>query len=56
MELDGWEAEEDLGGVGGGETMIRIHCMKKKYFQVLKMCFSYIFVSHSSIINVVKAR
>lgn len=30
MELGGWSDGEDLGGEGAGETVIRIHCMKKK--------------------------
>jgi hypothetical protein len=28
--LGGWRGGEDLGGVGGGETIIRIYNMKKK--------------------------
>lgn len=55
MELGRQGDEEDLGGVGGGETMTRIYYMKK-YFQFYKkMCFSYIFAIHSSIIDAVKA-
>lgn len=29
MELDGWVSGEDLGGNGEGETVIRIHSMKR---------------------------
>lgn len=32
MELGEWGSGEDLGGHEGGETMIKVHCMKKNYF------------------------
>lgn len=34
VELNGWGGGEDLGRNEGGETMIRIYCMKKSIFLV----------------------
>lgn len=31
-ELGGWRVGEDLGVIGGGETVIRIYCIKKPIF------------------------
>jgi hypothetical protein len=33
MDLSGRGGGEDLGGVGRDETLIRIYCVKKIYFQ-----------------------
>lgn len=32
VDSDGREDDEELGGVGEGDTVIRIYCMKKTYF------------------------
>lgn len=34
--MSGWGGEEDLGGVGGGETRIRTHCMGREIHFLLK--------------------
>lgn len=36
IDLRGWEGGEDLGGVGGGEIIVRICRMKKINFQFKK--------------------
>ena len=36
IDLSGWADGEDLRGVGGAETIIRIYCMKKTNFQFKK--------------------
>lgn len=28
VALDGWESGDDLGGVGGGQAIVRTYCMK----------------------------
>lgn len=33
IKLRGYEGGEDLGGDEGGKTMVRMNCMKKKYFK-----------------------
>lgn len=33
VDLDGSGGGEDWRGVGGGETTVRIYCMKNTYFQ-----------------------
>lgn len=32
VDFGGWERREELGGIGGGERVIRIYCMEKIYF------------------------
>lgn len=39
MELDGCRDEEGLEGDEGGETIIKIYCMKKYYFLFKKLFF-----------------
>lgn len=36
FHLGEWRSGKDLGGVGGGENVIRIYHMKKTYFQLKK--------------------
>lgn len=37
VDLDGREGGQNLGGVGGGESKIRILCMKKYIFNKRKL-------------------
>lgn len=34
VDLGGWESEKDQRGTRGEESVIRIHCIKKIYFQL----------------------
>lgn len=34
MGVGRWGGKEDLGGVGGGQTVIKMYCMKTIYFQL----------------------
>jgi hypothetical protein len=34
MDLIRWESEQDLGGVGGGGIINRLHCTEKKLFSI----------------------
>lgn len=39
MDLDGKGSEQELLGIGGGKSVIRIYCMKKIYCQLkIKIC------------------
>lgn len=41
---DGRGGGRDLGGVGGGKTINKIHCVKK-YFNKKRKIFSFLFIS-----------
>lgn len=62
-ELGGWGGGEDLGDVEGGKTLIRLHCMKrffffliKKEFQKMKASFKMTIISLIPKISVSAAR
>lgn len=37
MDLIRWESEQDLGGVGGGGIINRLHCMEKTIFNLERL-------------------
>lgn len=42
VNLHVWECGMDLGGVGMEKIIIRIHCMRKVYFQLKKLMDSFV--------------
>lgn len=45
VTLGGWGSGEDLGVLGEGEIVIRIHCMKKNYFKNELSIFLQVFTN-----------
>jgi hypothetical protein len=46
VDSKGRGGREDLGGVGGGQIIIRLYCMKNKLFSIRgKKCFCLFWIS-----------